>query len=80
MAEFEQMLRAVFQGAAKYIRLKLINDGSVIAVCECPAFIVGSLTVLVRERQELLCSYGVLKVTIENTVIMKKKPKVLMPL
>lgn len=70
LSEFEQMLRAVFQGAAKYIKLKLVKDGSVIMVCECPEFMEGCLARLVKEQTDLLCSFGVMGITIGDTVVM----------
>ena len=77
LAEFEQMLRAVFQGAAKYIRLKQVNIGSLLMVCECSEFVVGSLTIIIQERERLLSSYGVMKITIDGVVVMKITPKVM---
>ncbi len=74
LAEFEQMLRAVFQGAAKYITLKQINDGSIIAICECPDFIVGCLKIIINEKEKLLFSYKVTEITIDGVVVMKNEP------
>ena len=63
------MLRAVFQSAAKYIRLKLVKDGSVIAVCECPEFIERCLARLAKDQLELLRSFGVIDVTFEDITV-----------
>ena len=76
LAEFEQMLQDVFEGAAKFIRLKQVEDGSVIMICECPEFVVGSLKILIKEREDVLLTYNVLLVTIGDNVVMKRKPKV----
>ncbi len=76
LAEFEQMLQDVFEGAAKFIRLKQVEDGSVIMICECPEFVVGSLKILIKEREDVLLTYNVLSVTIGDNVVMKRKLKV----
>ena len=70
--EFEQMLKAVFQSAHKYIRLKVVKEGSLKLICECPEWIQGALICQIREKEPLLREYGVMEITVGEIIVVKK--------
>ena len=74
--EFEQMLKAVFQSAHKYIRLKVVKEGSLKFICECPEWIQGALICQIREQEALLRECGVIEITIGEFTVVKKIPVV----
>ena len=65
-----QMLKAVFQSAHKYIRLK-VKKGSNNS-CECPEWIQGALICQIREKEPLLEENGVMEITVGEIIVVKK--------
>ena len=70
LLEFQKMLRQAFQNANRFIKLVAVHHSLFTFICAAPTWTVGSLIIVARDNISVLRELGVVKLTIEQEVIL----------